>query len=474
MAPNNRSHDDLMALLHIGDDDDDTANRVLTSKSITTTKSRSLYGQSHSSSGGKPMCYSDRSGSSNTSTSNNNNDGKNTKMTAATAASMTAGLRKRSGTPPSSTAETDETASLTSTTTGTTKNTSSSASCGSVLRTMLIGDKSSGDIADDGLDLAKYPIMKITFPFFLFVAVGTKFLAQNFPYVLAPWAATETYKPAHWHYDDENTHFDNTAWTYGTDYWLTAAMLFLAARCLKATPSGRMLDPDASNSLKLRVRSAFLLILYAISTLAGGYAHHHYHGVGDLNTVSFRILWTICVGTVTSAGAAMLWIGSEFCKQYHANVCGSEILFRLPTMPTWFCAAWGCYITGLCILGEISYKRPACDIFVAGTTQTFPTAYLVLLCAAHKWSFGRKTSDHSTHACDRVQMIYLLLWYAGLTLNIPLLPAYPLMVQYTNWSLATVNTLLHAWLTMSWGMQGIALRHFCMALSGDRKKQAKA
>ena len=408
------------------------------------------------------MCYSDRSSSNNTSTSNKNDDGKNTKMTAA----MTAGLRKRS------TAETDETASLTSsTTTGTTN---SFSSCGNALRTMLLGDKSSGDAEGDGLDLAKYPIMKITFPFFLFVAVGTKLLAQNFPYVLAPWAATETYKPAYWHYDDENTHFDNTAWTYGTDYWLTAAMLFLAARCLKATPSGRMLDPNGTNSLKLRVRSAALLVLYAISTLAGGYAHHHYHGVDDLNTASFRVLWTICVGTVTSAGAAMLWIGSEFCKQYHANVCGSEVLFRLPTMPTWFCAAWGCYITGLCILGAISYKRPACDIFVAGTTQTFPTAYLVLLCAAHKWSFGCKTSDHSTHACDRVQIRYLLLWYAGLTLNIPLLPAYPLMVQYTNWSLATVNTLLHAWLTMSWGMQGIALRHFCMALSGDRKKQAKA
>ena len=338
---------------------------------------------------------------------------------------------------------------------------------------MLLGNKSSDD-ADEGLDLAKYPIVKITFPFFLFVAVGTKFLAQNFPYVLAPWAATETYKPARWQYDEDNTHFDNTAWTYGTDYWLAAAMLFLAARCLKATPSGQMLDPNASNSLKLRVRSASLLILYAISTLAGGYAHHNYHGVGDLNTVSFRVLWTICVGTVTSAGAAMLWIGSEFCKQYHANVCGSEILFRLPTMPTWFCVAWGCYITGLCILGAISYKRPACDIFVAGTTQSFPTAYLVLLCAAHKWSFGRKSDDHSTHACDRVQMRYLLLWYAGLTLNVPLLPAYPLMVQYTNWSLATVNTLLHAWLTMSWGMQGIALRHFCIALGGDRRKQAKA
>jgi len=393
------------------------------------------------------------------------------------------GLRKRSGTPPA--AETDETASLTSsTTTVTTTNVSSSAAaCGNVLRTMFLGgdDKTnashlgSNDSEEEGLDLAKYPILQITVPFFLFVAVGTKFLAQNFPYVLAPWAATHTYKPARWHYDAENTHFDNTAWTYGTDYWLTAAMLVLAARCLRATPSGRMRDPSATTSLKLRVRSATLLILYGISTLAGGYAHHHYHGVDRLNTTSFRILWTICVGTVTSAGAAMLWIGSEFCRQYHANVCGSEILFRIPTMPTWFCAAWGCYITGLCIMGDISYKRPACDIFVAGTTQTFPTAYLVLLVAAHRWTGGRRTEDHPAHACDRVTMRYRLLWYAGLMLNIPLLPAYPLMVQYTDWSLATVNTLLHAWLTMSWGMQGIALRHFCLALGqGDGKKRAKA
>jgi len=468
MAPNNRSHDDLMALLRIGDDDDQTAG------------SRVLKNESKSSEG-KPMCYSDRSGSSN---SSKNGDVKNTKMTAAAVANAVAaapgGLRKRSVTPPASstasTTESEETASLTSTTTTGATDISPTAGWGNILWTIILGDKADTNLgadADEGLALAKYPIMKITFPFFLFAAVGTKFLAQNFPYVLAPWAATETYKPARWRYDEENTLFDNTAWTYCTDYWLTAAMLFLAARCLKATPSGRMFDLHATTSLNLRIRSAGLLILYAISTLAGGYAHHYYHGVGDLNTVSFRILWTICVGTVTSAGAAMLWIGSEFCQQYHANVCGSEIHFRLPTMPTWFCAAWGFYITGICVLGEISYKRPACDIFVAGTTQTFPTAYCVLLCAAHKWTCGRKSEDHTAHACDRVQMKYLLLWYAGLTLNIPLLPAYPLMVQYTDWSLATVNALLHAWLTVSWGMQGIALRHFCMALGGDARKQAK-
>ena len=99
----------------------------------------------------------------------------------------------------------------------------------------------------------------------------------------------------------------------------------------------------------------------------------------------------------------------------------------------------------------------------------------VLLVAAHRWTGGGRTEQgHPPHACDRVMMKYRLLWYAGLVLNIPLLPAYPLMVQYTDWSLATVNTLLHAWLTMAWGMQGIALRHFCLALGGDGRKQVKA
>ena len=461
MAPNNRSHDDLMSLLRTMDDDSSFA-----SKSITTTAtSRSPYGHySHSSSGGggDPMCYSDRS--------NTSNDAKNSAAGKKMTAAAIPGLRKRSGTP---------TAETTSATTATT----SSAACGNVLRTMFLGgnDKTNNtnhlgsDSSEGGLDLAKHPIMQITVPFFLFVAFGTKFLAQNLQYVLAPEAASRTYQPARWRYDAANTHFDDTAWTYGTDYWLTAAMLVLAARCLRATPSGRMRDPSATSSLPLRVRSAALLILYGTSTLAGGYAHHYYHGVDELNTVSFRILWTICVGTVTSAGAAMLWIGSEFCRQYHADVGGSEIRFRVPTMPTWFCAAWGCYITALCVGGDLSYKRPACDIFVAGTTQTFPTAYLVLLVAAHRWTGGGRTEQgHPPHACDRVAMRYRLLWYAGLVLNIPLLPAYPLMVQYTDWSLATVNTLLHAWLTMAWGMQGIALRHFCLALGDDGRKQVKA
>ena len=408
------------------------------------------------------MCYSDRVKSN--SSSNENNDRSKDKMTSAVGQ-----LRKRSGSPAAGAVEKEEIASVIATTGSSSSNSISDGSTCSASDMKTLGGKRTL-ARSDSLALAKFPLFKVTVPLFLLLAVGTKFLAKNFPYVLAPWAATHTYKPAHWHYDEDDTHFDNSAWTWGTDYWLTAAMLFLAGRCLTATPTGRINDPAAANSYQLRIRSATLLVLYGISTLAGGYAHHNYHGIDDLNTTSFRVLWSICVGTVTSAGAAMLWIGSELCRQYHANVCSTEIMFRIPTIPRWFCAAWGFYITGLCVLGEMSYKRPACDIFVAGTTQTVPTAYMVALLAAHRWTGGRKTDDHPVHACDRIQMKYRIIYYAGFLLNVPLLPMYPLLVQYTDWSLGAVNTLLHAWLTVSWGMQGFSLRHFCIALSADKKQ----
>eukprot|EP00804_Cyclotella_cryptica_P006793 CCRYP_021045-RA/>CCRYP_021045-RA protein AED:0.36 eAED:0.36 QI:0/-1/0/1/-1/1/1/0/179 len=48
----------------------------------------------------------------------------------------------------------------------------------------------------------------------------------HFPFVI-PYvssAALSTYIPASYHYDNVHTRFDNTAWTYGTDYFLTAVM----------------------------------------------------------------------------------------------------------------------------------------------------------------------------------------------------------------------------------------------------------
>jgi hypothetical protein len=44
-------------------------------------------------------------------------------------------------------------------------------------------------------------------------------------------------------------------------------------------------------------------------------------------------------------------------------------------------------------------------------------------------------------------------------LNAPLLPMYSILVHETNFSLATINTILHSWLLVTWGNQALALLH---------------
>ena len=50
-----------------------------------------------------------------------------------------------------------------------------------------------------------------------------------FPFFFTPTAAKDTYKFAFWQYDPQLSHFDNTAWTYGKDYFLAVFMLLLGA-----------------------------------------------------------------------------------------------------------------------------------------------------------------------------------------------------------------------------------------------------
>jgi hypothetical protein len=146
------------------------------------------------------------------------------------------------------------------------------------------------------------------FPLFLVVLVSASTLRFSswLPFVIplgvAP-AAIETYVPAGYDYDDEHTRFDNTAWTWGTDYVLAGAMSWIAVAC--ATGS----SDRASRGL--RICSSALLACYAASTLAGGWAHQHCAGVGALNTPKFRLLWTVTVGNVAFASCHMGLIGRE-------------------------------------------------------------------------------------------------------------------------------------------------------------------
>lgn len=268
-----------------------------------------------------------------------------------------------------------------------------------------------------------------TTPRVLTVAIGcalglvTVIFSLVFPYVLTPTESKAIYQPAFWIYDPETSHFDNTIWTYGTDYVLMIVMSTLVA-LIGSTPGDDL----------LKRRAKGLLLCYAVSVAAGGLAHQFFLTLESRNTIAFRILWTLCVGTVTAAGGFM-------------GACGSQ-LGRLTGgfyVPEWAWFGFGTFTTIVCMAGYMSFQRPACDIFIAGITQIVPTLYICLLAML-----------------SRHRLLFRNLCVMGFSLNAPLLPMYAILIYHFGWSLPRINTLLHAWLCLSWTAQGLSLRHFAM------------
>jgi hypothetical protein len=275
-----------------------------------------------------------------------------------------------------------------------------------------------------------------------------------FPFWLAPYAASKTYFLAFWRYDANLSHFDNTIWTYGSDYVLGIVMATLAFSILrsdKATPK------FASMTETLRNRTVGLLLMYTASVLAGAVAHQFYLTLDERNTLSFRIIWTVCVGTVCVASAFMGCIGTELARQFY-HVQDGISSFKIPVLKECFWISYGVLMTLICVYGGFSYQRPACDIFIAGITQFPSTAYVMSVLAL-------KLDSKTDPACLLIRNRYRFIGLVGFILNAPLLPAYPLMVTYTEWTLATVNMLLHSNLLTAWSMQALALHHVIIALA---------
>ena len=159
-------------------------------------------------------------------------------------------------------------------------------------------------------------------------------------------------------------------------------------------------------------------------------------------------------------------------------------------------------MTVACALGYISFKRPACDIFIAGITQFLPTFYCMAALGLRKWPSKRSNES----PIGLVKVSYRIMYYVGFIGNAPLLPMYPMLVQYSGMSLAGVNTLLHSCkylhrsfplyisycasdnrltfgicsganftpgLMVMWGLQGISLLHLCRAMSTYKPKASK-
>lgn len=353
------------------------------------------------------------------------------------------------------------------------------------------------------------PFMKRLFtqilPFILMTYVSKEF--SLFLPKFQSEAGAKTFIHAGYAYDEDLTYFDNTILTWGTDYALVVIMTYAAISCLRSTSLNDNVTSAPDQSKSLRIKSACLFLSYAISCLAGGYAHMTFTSMDQLNSTHFRMIWTICVGGVTAAGGFMGACGSEIYRIMNADIPSSQadarIRFRLAYVDNLLWCIYGVYMTWVCIQGEISYTRPACDIFVAGTSQFPPTVYCFVVVMSIRWqdaiphmegklqpmpqiqqqqqpagSFSTSEkalltpsgSDNGKASTKLVMNQFIrrnfrYMHYIGFLLNAPLLPSYPAFVQYTSLPLGVVNAILHTNLTLAWGMQALSLRHFCKALN---------
>jgi hypothetical protein len=102
-------------------------------------------------------------------------------------------------------------------------------------------------------------------------------------------------------------------------------------------------------------------------------------------------------------------------------------------------------------VGAFSCARPACDVFIAGCSQTLPTLYLQLVLLSRR---------RDLLSAGLPSTIWALL-QVGLIGNSPLIFAYPSLVQRSGLCLGTINALLHTVLGFSWGLQGFGLERVC-------------
>jgi hypothetical protein len=304
--------------------------------------------------------------------------------------------------------------------------------------------------------------------FYVLATAVMKEFSVLFPQAISE-ASRKTFMHASYKYDSINTFFDNTIWTWGTDYALAVIMLYGGIQCL-------FVNHDASgvsnlNATRcLRLLSLALLTGYSASVFCGGLAHQSFDSLESLNTGSFRRLWSVCVGSVTFANTFMGMIGAEVCDKINRSADKDKILFRVPIIPGWAWFLYGSFMTYCCAMGEFSCKRPACDIFIAGITQLTPTMYCEITMLSRRWSdaciFEAKSKpSNCDKVADGIKSKYRCMYYIGFILNSPLLFFYPLAVQYTSISLGVLNALLHLNLCFAWGMQAISLHHICKAFN---------
>lgn len=260
-----------------------------------------------------------------------------------------------------------------------------------------------------------------TFCLLILTLATTLAASYQIPTIMDP----KLYVWAYFNYN-ENIRFDNTIWTYGTDYiiaaWMTFGILCIWWRC---------------HSSALRNRSIGLLSCYTASVLVGGFCHQFFTSFESISAIAFRLYWTVCVGFVAIAGG---FIGS-YASNLARTVDGTALV-----VPAWFWKTFSITMLITTCAGGFSCEQPACDIFLAGVTQFIPSLYISLVL------FTR------TESCITTNM--MIMTTCGFWLNSVLLPFYSLALN-CGLQLGTINTMLHFCLTVAWGCQFMCLCWIC-------------
>lgn len=285
-------------------------------------------------------------------------------------------------------------------------------------------------------------------------------LSRLFPPLTAVFSGSQLYTSA-WFSYSSSTKFDDSILTWGTDYLIALVMgVFTILICMAKGPRNGALV----------VASALLIGSYNLSTFAGAIAHQFLSTA--LNTINFRVVWSVCVTCVAAAGGFMGAAASEIAKlqtpplslaleppaqdpdqqENEKSSKSKQVNYVLPVIPHFVWISYSTFLSFLNLVGFYSMKRPACDIFLVGVTQAFPTAYLVLAL------FAQKSWKHLglTKWTRRIFVV-------GALLNIVLLPAYDLFA-FLQLPLGVVNLILHTTLLLSWGSQAFGLLAFCRVL----------
>lgn len=301
------------------------------------------------------------------------------------------------------------------------------------------------------------------------------------PFGLDYEAASRTYYYAKYQYDTKYSEFDNTIWTYGTDYILAIAMIVSAMLIHKQkNQSHQKRHVAACNTNPMIWKSCGLLFMYMFSVIAGGIAHQFYITTESQNTISFRIIWTICVGFVAAASGLMGMIGSEYLRQNQK--LQQRSLSSLPSNTSGMIISGSFWIgyaictTTTVVFGYFSYQSQAADLFLVGITQFPSTFYMIYVLA---WGIQTQVTKTPTSSSTSKTVVsssssnvipswLRVLGCMAFILNAPLLQLYPILVD--SFTLPVVNTFLHTWLFMTWNLQGYCMKHLVTSFQSLQDK----